>query len=135
MTLCGDSKHVAIPAPRHMGLRQLTAAHLKANRSEFGAFVCDETTGDALDAAGYDAYCTRLASDGDAVLWGGQTELAALVALLDRPIIVHTAKQQQPLTMGAPSKGAVKLAPLRITYHEHYYGLGAHYNSVAPAGK
>ena len=34
-----------------------------------------------------------------------------------------------PLLLGGDYDGA----PLLLTYHEHYYALGAHYNSVVPA--
>lgn len=34
-----------------------------------------------------------------------------------------------PLLLGQEYDGA----PLLLTYHEHYYALGAHYNSVVPA--
>ncbi|CAN0601813.1 unnamed protein product [Ectocarpus sp. 12 AP-2014] len=34
-----------------------------------------------------------------------------------------------PLLLGQDYEGP----PLLLTYHEHYYALGSHYNSVVPA--
>lgn len=52
----------------------------------------------------------------------------ALCSALEVPIEVFSA-MSPPLLLGEGLEGA----PLMLTYHEHYYALGAHYNSVVPA--
>lgn len=52
----------------------------------------------------------------------------ALCSALEVPIEVFSA-MSPPLLLGEGHGGA----PLMLTYHEHYYALGAHYNSVVPA--
>lgn len=52
----------------------------------------------------------------------------ALSKGLGVPIEVFSA-MSPPLVLGDEFEGA----PLRLSFHEHYYALGAHYNSVVPA--
>lgn len=52
----------------------------------------------------------------------------ALSSALEVPMEVFSASSPL-LLLGENYEGA----PLRLTYHEHYYALGAHYNSVVPA--
>lgn len=52
----------------------------------------------------------------------------ALSSALQVPMQVFSAASP-PLLVGEDHEGA----PLRLTYHEHYYALGSHYNSVVPA--
>lgn len=49
----------------------------------------------------------------------------ALCSALEVPIEVFSATSP-PLLLGENYEGT----PLRVTYHEHYYALGAHYNSI-----
>lgn len=57
--------------------------------------------------------------------WGGEIELQALSKKLEVPITVYSA-------VSVPrSFGENYSAPnLLLSYHKHYYALGAHYNSV-----
>lgn len=52
----------------------------------------------------------------------------ALSTALEVPMEVFSA-MSPPLLLGQEHDGA----PLLLSYHEHYYALGAHYNSVVPA--
>lgn len=52
----------------------------------------------------------------------------ALCSALEVPIEVFSA-MSPPLLLGEQFEGP----PLLLTYHEHYYALGAHYNSVVPS--
>lgn len=56
------------------------------------------------------------------------SSLQALCAALEVPMEVFSA-MSPPLLLGGDYEGT----PLLLTYHEHYYALGAHYNSVVPA--
>ena len=57
-----------------------------------------------------------------------QLELRALTEVTKRPIQVFSASA--PVTeMGAQFAGN-DATPLRVSYHEQYYALGEHYNSV-----
>ena len=62
--------------------------------------------------------------------WGGQLELRALCHVLQTPIVVYSSTQK-PVTMDGA--GFTQGKALKLTYHEHYYTLGEHYNSVEPA--
>jgi OTU domain-containing protein 6 len=63
--------------------------------------------------------------------WGGQLELRALAHVLRRRICVFSA-HLPTVEMGEEYTGDV--APLRVAYQQHAYGLGEHYNSVAALG-
>lgn len=52
----------------------------------------------------------------------------ALCSALRAPMEVFSA-MSPPLLLGQDYEGP----PLLLTYHEHYYALGSHYNSVVPA--
>jgi len=83
-------------------------------------------------------YAARLASTAQ---WGGHPELRALACTLGRPIVVYQAGaapwQMAPdadamLVAGRTGTGGGVVAPLRLSFHKFYYGLGEHYNSVVP---
>lgn len=71
------------------------------------------------------SYCSRLVST---AMWGGQPEVQALCAVLRHPITVFQA-ESAPLHAGTEFEPA---APLTISFHQRYYVLGDHYNSVVP---
>ncbi|CAN0014895.1 unnamed protein product [Ascophyllum nodosum] len=73
----------------------------------------------------FEQYCQNVEGSAE---WGGQVELQALSKALRVPMEVLSAVSP-PLLMGENYDGS----PLRLTYHEHYYALGAHYNSVVPS--
>lgn len=52
----------------------------------------------------------------------------ALCSALEAPMEVFSAVS--PLLVLGEKYGG---DPLRLTYHEHYYALGAHYNSLVPS--
>ncbi|KDO16695.1 hypothetical protein SPRG_17802, partial [Saprolegnia parasitica CBS 223.65] len=114
--------------PPHLYLRQLTAASLRANADDFMPFVELNYESDESLQDQYAAYCHRVEHSSD---WGGQIELRALAQSLQRPIHVYAAGSEV-LVMG-DDFSAAHTAPLRVSYHLHYYTLGAHYNSVVAA--
>lgn len=76
----------------------------------------------------FESYCAKVASATQAE-WGGQPEIRALAAALQRPIHIYSA--DAPVVRMCEEVGdADAAAPLCITYHKHYYALGEHYNSV-----
>ena len=81
----------------------------------------------------------------DGPVWGGQLEIQALSLALHRSIEVYSA-DAPVLVMNAEASstegddsdsdddsGSATSPPLRVTYHRHYFALGAHYNSVVKA--
>ena len=84
---------------------------------------------------------------------GGQLEIQALSRALQQSIVVYSA-DSPVLSMGPEDQGHEReevgaragtgveaeegdagrrrRPPLRVSYHKHYYALGAHYNSVVP---
>lgn len=85
-----------------------------------------------MDAADpeFENYCDKVASVSQAE-WGGQPEVKALAAALQRPILIYSA--DAPVVCMCEEDDAESAKPLRITYHKHYYALGEHYNSVSAA--
>lgn len=77
----------------------------------------------------FEEYCERVVSSAD---WGGQLELRALACALETPIHVFSAASDV-IAMGHEFDAAGARPPLQLTYHLHYYTLGEHFNSVAPA--
>lgn len=104
-------------------IRQLAADQMRTHVDTYAPFL-------ALPGAGeeYEAYCDTVANVA-AAQWGGQTELNAIAAALKVPIWVYEVGRPV-LKMG--EEGEETAAPLKVTYHRHFYALGEHYNSVKP---
>ncbi|KAG5187590.1 hypothetical protein JKP88DRAFT_207079 [Tribonema minus] len=119
----GDGAAAAAAAEDgHAGLRRVAAAHLREHAAEFMPFV------EACDEGAYEAYCALVEGSAE---WGGEVELRALSRALRVPIEVWSAAAAQPMVVGEGEEGGAA-APLRVSYHQHYYALGEHYNSVVP---
>ncbi|XP_037069238.1 deubiquitinase OTUD6B-like [Pollicipes pollicipes] len=106
-------------------LRRRAADELRSNEDEYRPFLTDPATGDMYSDEGYERYCQLVA---ETPAWGGQTEVAALSAALNRCIEVVQA-EGPPVVLGAGRPAE----PLLITYHRHMYGLGEHYNTTRTA--
>ncbi len=105
----------------------MAAAHMRSHADAFLPFLTTDE-GDLLSEEGYRRYLADIVDPAQAV-WGGQPEAAALAAALKIPITIHTATEP-PVELGTEFGAAA--AGLQISWHQHYYGLGAHYNSVVP---
>lgn len=104
-------------------LRTIAAEYMRSNAADFCPFLGLDTNDPE-----FEVYCAKVASATDAE-WGGQPEIMALAVALQRPIHIYAA--DAPVVRMGEESGAVHAdAPLRITYHKHYYALGEHYNSV-----
>lgn len=100
-------------------LRQAVAAELHAHSEQYKPFI-------GLDGDEFEAYCNKVAAY-DSAEWGGQVEIQAACACLQRDIWIYSADAHTPiLKMGNYNAQP----PLRISYHRQYYALGEHYNSV-----
>jgi len=105
----------------HTKLREQTGEVLAKHFEDYMPYLLKDD-GTLMSKEEYKKYCEKI---GTTSAWGGQAEIAALTRLLGRQIIVHSAFADD-IKMGVPKD----LPPLRISYHKHYYSLGAHYNSV-----
>jgi OTU domain-containing protein 6 len=120
----------------HISLRALAALHIRSHKNDYEPYLEEGTH--------FPTYCTRIASstpvDGAAVLWGGQVEIQALSLCLGKVIEVYSA-DAPVLRMGDPDTTATATGGadgtesgdggvLRVSYHAHFFALGAHYNSV-----
>jgi hypothetical protein len=77
------------------------------------------------------SYCTRLATT---AMWGDLCEVRALSALLASPIRVFRAGQEPIHVEPEGEDGSVPPGPeLTLSFHEKFFVLGNHYNSVEPA--
>lgn len=119
---------------------------LGSNRAEYEPFAeCGEEHASVNDGGEhpvtFEQYVNNVRSTST---WGGQLELRALSEGLKRPIIVFSA-EGPPLTMGAefaPTRtqecsgdnddGWNVNTALLLSFHQHYFALGEHYNSVIP---
>mmetsp|Transcript_20244 Transcript_20244/g.34459 ORF Transcript_20244/g.34459 Transcript_20244/m.34459 type:complete len:306 (+) Transcript_20244:82-999(+) len=99
------------------GCRRDAANYMRAHPADFAPFL-------AAEGIDLEAYCSAVESSND---WGGQLEITALAHARKRCIEVFSADAPVLLT-GEEYDGP----RLQLTYHKHYYGLGAHYNAVVP---
>jgi len=108
-----------------LALRQIAADYIRTHPDDFAPFLAEDDASNQSLHQQVTEYCARLQAE-DPVMWGGHPEIVALAAALNRQIVVYTAKGT-PLIVGGSSQ---QQAPLKISFHQHYYGLGEHYNSV-----
>lgn len=101
----------------YVSVRNIAADSLLKHRESLEAFCTSQ----------FDDYVDRVRNSAD---WGGHLELRALSLALQRPIVVYSTGP--PLTIGEPDgEGDEDVgAPIRLSYHLHYYALGEHYNQV-----
>ena len=114
----------AAEQPSFEELRRRAAAYIEAHAEDFAAFVeCEAGSQEFRD---YVAGVAR--SSGDTVEWGGQVEIMAMCAVLQRTMLVFAASA--PLVVMGQEFQAEGGGELRLAYHKHYFSLGEHYNSV-----
>lgn len=133
------------PKTLHRTLRRMTADHIEAHADDFAGFLvfdAEDTAagagaggGDADGSAALHSYCARLR---DTAAWGGEPELRALAAAIGRPFTVYRAGRDA-LRVGdadpGPDADATSEGHVLLSFHERYYALGDHYNSVVPKAK
>ena len=98
----------------------LCADTLVAHEDDFSPF-CEYTD----EVGDFSAYVERVRSSAD---WGGHLELRVLSLALKRPVWVYSATQLKPMIIEADETDDG--SPIRVSYHQHYYALGEHYNEV-----
>lgn len=117
--------------PPFMAARSLAARYIDGHRSDFEAFLLPEDENGnliPLDANSWKKYLSDLVNE-ELAVWGGHNEVVALSKALRRPIIIWSADGR--MEVGEEFRVANgDLQPMHISFHQHYYGLGAHYNSV-----
>ena len=110
-------------------LRRLAAGHIRNHLPLYLPFLTREEDGEVMTEKEAVEYCGRLAvSEGGDIVWGGHAEIVALTGALHRAITVYSAEgsDMRVLEEGVRDEGE----DLRISFHQHYYGLGNHYNAV-----
>ncbi|KAG8461551.1 hypothetical protein KFE25_001155 [Diacronema lutheri] len=100
-------------------LRGTAVEHMRAHAADFLPFFEATESAPTLDA-----YCAEMATT---AAWGGQLELRALAQALGRTLRVHQAGIA-PVVMNGGAGGVA----VELSYHQHAYGLGEHYNAVQP---
>lgn len=101
------------------GLRAATAAHMIQCKEEYIPFI-ESIEG---DEGKFVEYCEQLRSE---AVWGGQVELKAIAELLGATIEVYAA--DMPVVKMGDKDTSRQI--FRVSFHQKYYGLGEHYNSV-----
>lgn len=105
-------------------LREIAGRYIASHAEEFIGFIEHEESGDILLTPNDITEYAQRISNVDPVVWGGQAEILAIAKSLDRKIIVYSANSPDLVMEGN------SLPPIRISFHQHSYGLGPHYNSV-----
>ena len=100
-------------------LRYQAVMSMKDHPAMFSPFLPE---GETLDS-----YCKKVCNNGE---WGGELELRALSLALKRQIWVH--RLHSPIIKWGEDEGFDPDDALHLTYHQHQYALGAHYNSASP---
>eukprot|EP00243_Klebsormidium_subtile_P001511 TRINITY_DN12685_c0_g1_i1.p1 TRINITY_DN12685_c0_g1~~TRINITY_DN12685_c0_g1_i1.p1 ORF type:complete len:334 (+),score=100.77 TRINITY_DN12685_c0_g1_i1:500-1501(+) len=117
------------PTQDYLSLRKLAAVYMRAHKDDFLPFVTEHATEHEGDPdAQFEAYCKEVE---ETATWGGQLELGALAQALRQHISVYSASLPV-VEMGKEYERGMT-QPLRLSYHQHAYGLGEHYNSVVSA--
>lgn len=104
-------------------LRQKASEYLSKHADDFLPFMVNDD-GDMMTSAEYTKYCTDITTT---PVWGGEIEIRALASSLKTPILV-IQWGAPPRTIGEEFENGQGV--LALAYHKHYYGLGAHYNSL-----
>ncbi|KAI9297991.1 OTU-domain-containing protein [Neoconidiobolus thromboides FSU 785] len=102
-------------------LRSLAAKFIRENKDDFLPYI--PFTDEDLEIT-FSKYCSDIEKT---AIWGGELEILAIAKSLKIPIKVYQANQA-PLTIGP--EGENTNDALLLSYHTHYYSLGAHYNSL-----
>lgn len=102
-------------------VRALGADSLRKDSDQYSPFA------ELKDGENFPSYCERVETSAD---WGGELELRALADVLSVHIQVFRAEAAEPLILGSVATQTGE--PLRVAFHQYYYALGEHYNSVCP---
>ncbi|CAJ0957260.1 unnamed protein product, partial [Mesorhabditis belari] len=109
-------------------LRRKAANFMRAHPDDFMHFIdTSEIEGDDIDHEAFKKYCKRI--EGDSELWGGELEINALSRALENKIQV-IQPDGRLLEFGTDYS---KKAHFVLTYHQHAFALGCHYNSTRKA--
>ncbi len=109
-----------LPGQTVASLRALAADTIVDNKDMYMAFIVPIHDGRDPEEL-FAAYIHRIRSTAE---WGGEVELAALARGLGVMIEVFSARQD----VRQFGEGEV----VRVSYHEHQFTLGQHYNAVIP---
>jgi OTU domain-containing protein 6 len=101
----------------YMKLRSIAANHLRKNVDEYIAFA-------DLEDCSFEDYCKKVEGSGE---WGSHLEITAIAKELNLCIEIFQAKGENIIIGEQNDKGDNML---KISYHQHYFGLGEHYNSL-----
>lgn len=100
-------------------LRKVAMEEMKDNPALFVPFLPD---GETLET-----YGKKMTKNGE---WGGELEIRAMARALGRQIWVH--RYNLPIVKMGQDEVKDETGALHLTFHEHQYSLGEHYNSTMP---
>ena len=115
----GSHESVTTSSSPHLLLRAMCVEMLRQRRAEFEPFM-------TLGEESFESYCNKV---GKTAEWGGQLELRALAQALQETIVVVSATADD-VVMGEEFSAAGRDRALTISFHQHYFSLGEHYNST-----
>lgn len=115
----GSHESITSANSPHLLLRAMCVEMLRMRRPEFEPFM-------ALGDETFESYCDKV---GNTTQWGGQLELRALAQALQETIVVVNATGEN-VVMGEEFRSSGRDRALYLSFHQHYFSLGEHYNST-----
>jgi OTU domain-containing protein 6 len=103
-------------------LRERTAAYMRNHPDEFAPFLQDKSG----ESRSLEAYTTEIQ---ETARWGGEMEISAVARSFSVSVRVIRAEG------GDLAYEAQHGTELVLARYEHMYSLGAHFNSMRPAGE
>ncbi|KAG5514006.1 hypothetical protein PMAC_000628 [Pneumocystis sp. 'macacae'] len=110
----------------YIELRSIAASYIREHQQDFIPFLFNDETGEVKDV---ELYCQDIEHT---AMWGGEVEIIALaraykvnvelIQMRGPPLKINYELSNQT---SLNDKGAI-----RLSYYQHMYALGAHYNSL-----
>jgi len=113
----------------HISLRKMAVKYIRSHKDDFLPFLTDKD-GNTLSADRFVDYCDSMSVTDGEVEWGGHPETVALAKVLNKRIRIYSAKGKTITVEPDNYVNNNESDDLHLSFHEHYYGLGNHYNSV-----
>ncbi|KAG4301383.1 hypothetical protein PCK1_002309 [Pneumocystis canis] len=111
----------------YLELRAVAASYIREHESDFIPFLFNDETGEIRDV---ESYCQDIEHT---AMWGGEVEIIALARAYKVNVELIQMKGL-PLKIGFESNGQVfslqDKNTIKLSYYQHMYALGAHYNSL-----
>lgn len=112
----------------YLELRTIAASYIRNNKQDFIPFLLNDDTGEIKDV---ESYCQDIEHT---AMWGGEVEIIALARAYKVNVELIQMKEL-PLRINFEPNGQTSSLKdnkdtIKLSYYQHMYALGAHYNSL-----